>query len=108
MDHGAQLVVDGDELIDAGAAAVAAAGVGAAASMCKLYASEMVGRVADRVVQIFGGAKFLVPANWVVKSEAVAILGGVDDKRNVAQPEPGKQLVLKGFVMFGGIEIKSY
>ena len=25
------------------------------ASMCKLYASEMVGRVADRVVQIFGG-----------------------------------------------------
>ena len=29
--------------------------VGAAASMCKLYASEMVGRVADRVVQIHGG-----------------------------------------------------
>jgi acyl-CoA dehydrogenase len=25
------------------------------ASMCKLYAAEMVGRVADRVVQIFGG-----------------------------------------------------
>jgi alkylation response protein AidB-like acyl-CoA dehydrogenase len=25
------------------------------ASMCKLYASEMAGRVADRVVQIFGG-----------------------------------------------------
>ena len=23
--------------------------------MCKLYASEMVGRVADRAVQIFGG-----------------------------------------------------
>ena len=29
--------------------------VGAAASMCKLYASEMVGRVADRAVQIHGG-----------------------------------------------------
>lgn len=28
---------------------------GAAASMCKLYASEMVGRVADRAVQIHGG-----------------------------------------------------
>jgi acyl-CoA dehydrogenase len=25
------------------------------ASMCKLYASEMVGRVADRAVQILGG-----------------------------------------------------
>jgi len=29
--------------------------VGAKPSMCKLYASEMVGRVADRAVQIFGG-----------------------------------------------------
>ncbi|HVL58786.1 MAG TPA: acyl-CoA dehydrogenase family protein [Burkholderiaceae bacterium] len=27
-------------------------------SMCKLYASEMCGRVADRVVQIFGGAGY--------------------------------------------------
>ena len=29
--------------------------IGSAASMCKLYCSEMVGRVADRAVQIFGG-----------------------------------------------------
>ena len=29
--------------------------VGTKPSMCKLYASEMVGRVADRAVQIFGG-----------------------------------------------------
>jgi acyl-CoA dehydrogenase len=29
--------------------------IGTAASMCKLYASEMVNRVADRVVQIHGG-----------------------------------------------------
>ena len=29
--------------------------VGTRPSMCKLYASEMVGRVADRAVQIFGG-----------------------------------------------------
>jgi acyl-CoA dehydrogenase len=29
--------------------------VGVAPSMCKLYCSEMVGRVADRAVQIFGG-----------------------------------------------------
>ena len=29
--------------------------VGTGASMCKLYCSEMVGRVADRAVQIHGG-----------------------------------------------------
>ena len=29
------------------------------ASCCKLYASEMVGRVADRAVQIHGGAGYI-------------------------------------------------
>src|SRR5262249_25960471 len=29
------------------------------ASCCKLFASEMVGRVADRAVQIFGGAGYI-------------------------------------------------
>jgi acyl-CoA dehydrogenase len=33
----------------------AGANVGTAASVCKLYCSEMVGRVADRAVQIHGG-----------------------------------------------------
>jgi len=32
---------------------------GMLASCCKLYASEMVGRVADRAVQIFGGAGYM-------------------------------------------------
>ena len=29
------------------------------ASCCKLFATEMVGRVADRAVQIFGGAGYM-------------------------------------------------
>jgi acyl-CoA dehydrogenase len=32
------------------------------ASMCKYYASEMVGRVADRAVQVFGGAGYTAAA----------------------------------------------
>jgi predicted membrane protein len=61
-------------------------------------------------VQIFGGAKLIVPADWVIHNEAVAIFGGIEDKRPqpIAIPVPAKVLVLKGFVMFGGIEIKSY
>lgn len=61
-------------------------------------------------VQIFGGAKLIVPADWVIHNEAVAIFGGIEDKRpqpaNINFPE--KVLILKGFVMFGGIEIKSF
>jgi acyl-CoA dehydrogenase len=30
--------------------------------MCKYYASEMVGRVADRAVQVFGGAGYTAAA----------------------------------------------
>lgn len=61
-------------------------------------------------VQIFGGAKLIVPSDWVIHNEATAIFGGIEDKRQqpVALPVPAKILVLKGFVMFGGIEIKSY
>lgn len=29
------------------------------AACCKMYASEMVGRVADRAVQVFGGAGYM-------------------------------------------------
>ena len=33
--------------------------VAALAASCKLFATEMVGRVADRAVQIFGGAGYI-------------------------------------------------
>ena len=60
-------------------------------------------------VQIFGGTKLIVPANWDVRSEAVAIFGGVEDKRpqpSVSVPE--KTIILEGFAMFGGLEIRSF
>jgi predicted membrane protein len=61
-------------------------------------------------VQIFGGAKLIIPSDWTIHNEAVAIFGGIEDKRPqpVAIPIPEKVLILKGVVMFGGIEIKSY
>lgn len=60
-------------------------------------------------VNIFGGAKLIVPAHWQIRSEAVAIFGGIEDKRQqLSSSDPEKILVLQGFVMFGGIEIKSY
>jgi hypothetical protein len=36
-------------------------------------------------------------------------LGGVDDKRSVPTSfSPEKKIVLTGFAMFGGVEIKSH
>jgi acyl-CoA dehydrogenase len=47
------MVLDAARRRDAGAPTTAEA------AMCKLFASEMVGRVADRAVQIFGGAGYV-------------------------------------------------
>ena len=66
------------------------------------------GAVID-VFILFGGATLIVPDDWTVKSEVAAILGGVSDKRILSTAnDPEKILILKGTVMFGGIEIKSY
>lgn len=64
------------------------------------------------VVQVFGGVRLIVPANWQIhQTEVVTIFGNVEDKRPVnSSPvnEEVKQLLLVGVTVFGGIEIKSY
>lgn len=62
------------------------------------------------VFTMFGGSKLVVPEDWQVKSDVFSMFGGFGDKRNLKpiDANPDKTLVLKGFVMFGGIEIKNY
>jgi predicted membrane protein len=60
---------------------------------------------------VFGGTTIIVPDDWNVKIEVVPVLGGFGDSRKLI---PGRtvdttrQLVIKGAVVFGGGEIKSY
>lgn len=60
---------------------------------------------------VFGGATIIVPDDWNVKIEVVPVLGGFGDSRKL---HPGrtidmsKQLIIKGAVVFGGGEVKSY
>jgi predicted membrane protein len=60
---------------------------------------------------VFGGTTIIVPDDWFVKIEVTPILGGFGDSRKLS---PGrtvdttKQLIIKGAVVFGGGEIKSY
>ena len=62
------------------------------------------------VFNTFAGTTLIVPGDWVVKSDVLSILGGFNDKRMVVKSElnQNKVLILKGIVIFGGIEIKSY
>jgi len=60
---------------------------------------------------MFGGGNFTVPADWNVKTDVTAIFGGFSDKRKTridpGTADPSKELYLKGFVLFGGGELKS-
>ena len=62
------------------------------------------------VFTLFGGTTLIVPNNWKIQIDAVSILGGLNDKRRVSGSEidQSKVLVIKGVVMLGGIEIKSF
>ncbi len=72
--------------------------------------ADMGKAVTMEVTCIFGGTKLIIPSNWEIKSEAVMIFGGIEDKRRMQTitGQPEKTLILKGTVLFGGIEIKSY
>jgi len=59
---------------------------------------------------LFGGTTIIVPENWNVKHDVMSVLGGFSHKRHPnanTTIDIGKELVIKGFTMFGGGEIKS-
>lgn len=75
-----------------------------------LSQADITGPISIEIIQAFGGTKLIVPPHWEIRSEAIAIFAGVEDKR-APQPgafDPNKILILKGTTVFGGIEIKSY
>lgn len=76
-----------------------------------LSQSEIQEPVTLEISQVFGGTKLILPAHWQVRSEIVAVMGGVEDKRAVhpnITEDPQRVLILRGTTVFGGIDIKSY
>lgn len=62
------------------------------------------------VLTIFGGSKFVVPADWDVTIDVISIFGGFADKRNTlnnVQIKYDKKLIIKGLTIFGGGEVKN-
>lgn len=74
-----------------------------------LLNADISGIVKINVVQVFGGTKIIVPANWTIHSEMIAIAGGIEDKRPPqAVSNPDKILIIQGASVFAGVDIKSY
>lgn len=63
------------------------------------------------VFTMFGGAEIAVPRDWEVQVDVTSIFGGFDDKRGPVEhglDGDRKVLIVKGFTIFGGGEVKSY
>jgi len=76
-----------------------------------LSQADINGSVILEVDQVFGGVEIIVPPNWQVQTnEMQATFGGIEDKHHVqgGSLHSDKVLVIKGSVVFGGIEIRSY
>lgn len=58
----------------------------------------------------FGGIKLIVPPHWDLQIDITNVFAGIEDKRVYPQaiPDPAKVLRIKGTVIFGGLEIKSF
>jgi predicted membrane protein len=58
------------------------------------------------VFAVWGGIVLKVPADWSVLSNAVPVMGGVEDK-TVPPAVRGKRLIIEGYAVMGGVEIKN-
>ena len=58
----------------------------------------------------FGGVKLIVPPHWDVRTEMSNIAAGLEDKRMFREGgvDTNKVLILKGTLLFSGLEIKSF
>jgi hypothetical protein len=79
-------------------------------SEVNLSQADITGPVIIKTEVVFGGVKLIIPPHWAVQNEIDGIFHGVDDKRRFAvMPDinPTKVIILKGSVIFGGVEIKT-
>ena len=71
-----------------------------------LRQASMASEATINVFAIWGGIVIKVPADWSVVSRAIPILGGAVDQ-TIPPPFTGKRLIIDGYVVMGGVEIKN-
>jgi len=63
----------------------------------------------EAVIDVFvwwGGVEITVPPDWAVSNQVVPIIGGADDSSTGTQ-DATNRLIVRGFVIMGGVEIKT-
>lgn len=58
------------------------------------------------VFAMWGGIEIKVPADWTVSLEGTPLLGGFSE-RTIMPPHGGKRLVIRGYALMGGVEVRN-
>lgn len=62
---------------------------------------------AIEIFAFWGGIEIYVPPDWTVTSRVATLMGGFIDKRRPTSTVPTRTLVISGFVVMSGIEVKN-
>ena len=71
-----------------------------------LRKASITGDAVLNVFAMWGGITLQVPPDWSVNVRAMPLLGGIEQK-SVPPMNPEKRLVIEGYVIMGGMEIKN-
>ncbi len=77
---------------------------------CELDLRKASIQQSEAVMNLFsvmGGIEIWVPEDWNVVVQGVPILGGFEDKTHRTATESHKRLVVRGYAVMGGVEIKN-
>jgi hypothetical protein len=74
--------------------------------MLDLRGSSIEGEAVINVFVGMGGISLKVPVDWTVVLHGTPILGGFDEKTS-APPNNNKRLIIKGYAIMGGVEVRN-
>ena len=69
-------------------------------------ASIAGGEAVINVFAFWGGVTIKCPPDWTVVLQGTPIMGGFEEK-TVAPPDAGKRLVIRGYAIMGGVEVRN-
>jgi hypothetical protein len=74
--------------------------------MLDLRGSSIEGEAVINVFVLMGGITLKVPPDWSVALNGTPIMGGFDEK-TIAAPNNNKRLVIRGYAIMGGVEVRN-
>ena len=71
-----------------------------------MRSASLEGEAVIHIFAVMGGITIKCPVDWTVVLEGTPILGGFDEK-TAPPPDNNKRLVVRGYAIMGGVEIRN-